>query len=83
MPLKKAPESAEVYCGSNLVSHLRVLEKELAVLYRCHVAQLAEQSAVNRHVVGSSPTVAAIELIYLSQCKSKLMKYSREHYRGS
>ena len=27
-----APESAEVYCGSNLVSHLRVLEKELAVL---------------------------------------------------
>jgi hypothetical protein len=29
---KKAPESAEVYCGSNLVSHLRVLEKELAVL---------------------------------------------------
>lgn len=33
--------------------------------------------------VGSSPTLAAIELIYLSQCKSKLMKYSREHYRGS
>ena len=30
---QKASESAEVYCGSNLVSHLRVLEKELAVLY--------------------------------------------------
>ena len=33
--------------------------------------------------MGSNPILAAIELIYLSQCKSKLMKYSREHYRGS
>ena len=65
-PLVKWPKTPASHAGNTSSNLVRVTILILYVFTNAYLAQSVEHAAVNRRVVGSSPTIGAIELVLIA-----------------